>query len=62
MQDGRGDVTVLLGELRPGRKDALARLMPLVYAELPRVAGRYMRDERQGHTLQPTALGAREAM
>ncbi len=56
MADDRGEVTVLLGELRLGRKEALGRLMPLVYRELRRVAGRQMRDERPGHTLQPTAL------
>ncbi len=47
---------MLLGELKLGRKDALDRLIPLVYRELRRVAGHYMRDERPGHTLQPTAL------
>jgi RNA polymerase sigma factor (TIGR02999 family) len=56
MADSRGEVTVLLGELKLGRKDALDRLLPLVYRELRRVAGRCMRDERPGHTLQPTAL------
>jgi RNA polymerase sigma-70 factor (ECF subfamily) len=56
MADGRGEVTVLLGELKLGHKDALDRLMPLVYRELRRVASRCMRDERPGHTLQPTAL------
>jgi len=33
MADSRGEVTVLLGELKLGRKDALERLMPLVYRE-----------------------------
>jgi RNA polymerase sigma factor (TIGR02999 family) len=47
---------MLLDELKLGSKDALAKLMPLVYRELRRVAGDYMRDERPGHTLQPTAL------
>jgi RNA polymerase sigma-70 factor, ECF subfamily len=56
MTESRGEVTVLLGELKLGHKDALERLMPLVYRELRRVAGRCMRDERPGHTLQPTAL------
>jgi RNA polymerase sigma-70 factor (ECF subfamily) len=56
MTDSCGEVTVLLRELKLGRKDALERLMPLVYRELRRVAGRCMRDERPGHTLQPTAL------
>jgi RNA polymerase sigma factor (TIGR02999 family) len=30
--------------------------MPLVYAELRRLAAVFLRDEREGHTLQPTAL------
>jgi len=51
-----GEVSVLLGELKRGRKGALDELIPLVYRELRRVAGHYMRDERPGHTLQPTAL------
>lgn len=55
-EDTHGEVTVLLGELKLGQKDALERLMPLVYRELRRVAGRCMRGERPGHTLQPTAL------
>jgi RNA polymerase sigma factor (TIGR02999 family) len=42
--------------MRLGSKDALARLIPLVYRELRRLAGYYMRDERASHTLQPTAL------
>ena len=50
MADSRGEVTVLLGELKLGHKDALERLIPLVYRELRRVAGRCMRDERPGHT------------
>ena len=56
MADSPGEVTVLLEQLKLGRKDALERIMPLVYRELRRVAGRCMRDERPGHTLQPTAL------
>jgi len=51
-----GEVTLLLAEMKLGREDALARLMPLVYAELRRLAGCYLRRERIGHTLQPTAL------
>src|ERR1039458_9535291 len=54
--DSGGEVSLLLGELKAGRKDALERLVPLVYKELRRVAGRCMRDERRSHTLQPTAL------
>jgi RNA polymerase sigma factor (TIGR02999 family) len=54
--DTRGEVTKLLAEAKLGRKDALERLMPLVYRELRLIARRQMRDERVGHTLQPTAL------
>src|SRR3981081_192374 len=56
MEGSRGEVTVLLDELKLGSKDALERLIPLVYSELRRVANQCMRDERPGHTLQPTAL------
>jgi RNA polymerase sigma factor (TIGR02999 family) len=56
MAGSRGEVTVLLDELKLGHKDALEKLMPLVYRELRRVAGNCMREERPGHTLQPTAL------
>jgi RNA polymerase sigma factor (TIGR02999 family) len=51
-----GEVTALLGEIKLGSQDAWARLIPLVYKELRRLAGHYMRDERASHTLQPTAL------
>lgn len=51
-----GEVTLLLIELRKGNKNAEAKLMPLVYDELRRIAGAYMRGERPDHTLQPTAL------
>jgi RNA polymerase sigma factor (TIGR02999 family) len=56
MANSPREVSLLLAELRSGRKDALERLLPLVYGELRRLAGRYMRDERPNHTLQPTAL------
>src|SRR5450631_802038 len=56
MADVRGEVTGLLVELKLGRQDALDRLMPLVYRELRRIAGNQMRNERVGHTLEPTAL------
>lgn len=49
-------VSTLLGELNRGNREALPRLMPVVYAELRRLAARYMAHERRGHTLQPTAL------
>jgi RNA polymerase sigma-70 factor, ECF subfamily len=50
------DVTVLLGEVAQGDQQAVSKLMPLVYSELRRLAGRYMNRERSEHTLQPTAL------
>jgi RNA polymerase sigma-70 factor, ECF subfamily len=49
-------VTVLLRAWSAGDRGALDELVPLVYAELKRIAERYMRRERQEHTLQPTAL------
>ena len=49
-------LTELLLEWRAGDNDALDRLTPLVYDELRRIAHRYMRRERSGHTLQTTAL------
>ena len=39
-----------------GKQEALDKLMPLVYDELHRQAARFLRKERQGHTLQTTAL------
>jgi len=56
MSSGGEDVTFLLAELTKGNKDAASKLIPLVYAELRRLAGGYMRRERSDHTLQPTAL------
>jgi RNA polymerase sigma factor (TIGR02999 family) len=50
------DVTALLDEWTRGDRRALDRLLPLVYAELRRMAVRQLRNERAGHTLQPTAL------
>ena len=50
------EVTRLLVAWRDGDEAALARLMPLVYDELRRLARNYMRRERPGHTIQPTAL------
>lgn len=55
MATGRA-VTQLLGEWRSGDEQALEALTPLVYDELRRLAQRYMRRERPGHTLQATAL------
>jgi RNA polymerase sigma-70 factor (ECF subfamily) len=48
--------TELLKDLQGGKKNALDQVMPLVYSELRRMADGYLRQERDGHTLQPTAL------
>jgi len=50
------DVTQLLVNWSKGDQESLERLIPLVYGELHRLADRYLRRERQGHTLQSTAL------
>ena len=56
METDRDDVTVLLAQLNQGNAQAASKLIPLVYAELRRLAGSYMRRERSDHTLQATAL------
>jgi RNA polymerase sigma-70 factor (ECF subfamily) len=56
VEESPGEVTQLLHELTLGNKEALGRLMPLVYQELRRLAAHYLEAERGGHTLQPTAL------
>jgi RNA polymerase sigma factor (TIGR02999 family) len=50
------DITALLGEWSRGNRGALNELLPLVYAELRRMAARRLRRERSDHSLQPTAL------
>ena len=50
------EVTALLVAWSEGDQGALDRLVPLVYAELHRLAKSYMRRERAGQTLQTTAL------
>ena len=50
------EVTQLLRAWSEGDEAALARLAPLVDAELHRLANTFMRRERPGHTLQATAL------
>src|SRR5215470_2426628 len=51
-----GDVSKLLRAWRDGDSSALEKLTPIVYCELHRLARRYMRGERLGHSLQTTAL------
>jgi len=49
-------VTFWLQRWHAGSEAALEQLTRLVYADLRRLAGRYLRDEQPGHTLQATAL------
>lgn len=49
-------ITVLLQAWRHGEEGAFERVAPLVYAELRKIAHGYMRHEREGNTLQATAL------
>jgi RNA polymerase sigma-70 factor, ECF subfamily len=50
------EVTALLNRMRSGDREAGDRVAGLVYEELHRIASREMRHEREGHTLQTTAL------
>jgi len=51
-----GEVSGLLRAWSDGDQRALERLTPIVYDELHRLARRYMKRERSGHSLQTTAL------
>jgi RNA polymerase sigma-70 factor (ECF subfamily) len=55
-EDLAGDVTRILSDLSRGDPSAEKALIERVYHELRRCAGALMRNERSGHTLQPTAL------
>lgn len=50
------DVTNLLIQLSDGNQTVVNEIFGLIYNELKGIAGNYLRDERDGHTLQPTAL------
>ena len=52
----KNELTLLLNAWSEGDESALEKLMPVVYDELHRLAHRYMRNEKPGHTLQTTAL------
>jgi RNA polymerase sigma factor (TIGR02999 family) len=54
--DRRDGLDALLAAARDGRPEAQDRLIGAIYDELRRRAGRLMRQERPGHTLQPSAL------
>lgn len=51
-----GAITALLQRLSAGEREVHADLLPLVYADLRRIAARHLAGERAGHTLSPTAL------
>jgi len=50
------EITHLLKVWSAGDKSALDKLMPLVYGDLHQLAQKHMSGEREGHTLQATAL------
>ena len=52
----QNDVTILLNAVNAGEADAPEKLLELVYDDLRRLAGAYMKNEREDHTLQATAL------
>ena len=54
--EGQGQITQLLARWAQGDRSALDSLTPAVYGELRKIAEGYLRGERGGHTLQPTAL------
>jgi RNA polymerase sigma factor (TIGR02999 family) len=51
-----GNITRLLDSWSQGDRASLDEMMPLVHTELKRLARRQLGRERQGHTIQPTAL------
>lgn len=56
MNPASSDLSLLLCRSKSGDSDAANDIIPLVYDELRALACRYLRRERPGHTLQPTAL------
>jgi RNA polymerase sigma factor (TIGR02999 family) len=56
MSPSPSNVTQMLHDWSDGDREALDKLIPIVYTELRRQAARYLRRERSGHTLQTTAL------
>jgi RNA polymerase sigma-70 factor (ECF subfamily) len=54
--NGGHAITALLQQLSEGNREVEADLIPQIYPALRQLAARYMRHERQNHTLQPTAL------
>ena len=55
-QTSTQDLTQMLIQLSEGKTQIVNDILPLIYDELRRLAGNYLRRERSDHTLQPTAL------
>ncbi|MEO6037308.1 MAG: ECF-type sigma factor [Saprospiraceae bacterium] len=55
-QQAMSEITLLLEEVARGNRDVEGQLLAAVYPELHRLAAAFMRRERPGHTLRPTAL------
>ena len=51
-----GEVTRILNAIEQGDPQAASQLLPLVYAELRRLAARRLAEEKPGQTIEPTAL------
>ena len=56
LTDQAENLTQLLRRLSSGDEEAAARVAAAAYGELRKLAARFLRRERSGHTLQPTAL------
>ena len=56
MSDSNHDISVILKDWSGGSRVSADALLALVYDELRKIAGKYLRKERSDHTLQPTAL------
>ena len=52
----QGNITLILKNWETDPQGVLSQLSPLVYVELRKLANSYLRRDRPGHTLQPTAL------
>ncbi len=55
-RDKTQEITTLLRELSAGNRETIDALVPHVYDELRKLAAHYLKSERKGHTLQPTAI------
>lgn len=56
LDETASEVTMLLDRWHGGDPEAMEKLLPIVYSELRRIAGGYMRQEQRGHTMAATDL------